>query len=114
MLKSFATDDKYIDFTFIKACSEAISGDIPLSRAWRESLERFRGCELRPEDLAPLLPMGDFLGAATLEVQLGNIAQCEALLDEQRRVAADDSQRHGKLYRTLGLFAGAFLAIVLL
>lgn len=80
---------------------------------WEQAAEASQ-MHLEREDWLCLQPLGSVLGRYDCENQRQALDASLSRLEERCREAAEQSQTLGKLYRVLGLTAGAFLIILLL
>ena len=84
-----------------------------LSEAWEKNSNLYlKGSVLNPKDLEKLNQLGSTLGYLDKEMQLTTIEQYIEQLEEDIMEAAEYSVKQGKLYRTLGVLFGVFVAIV--
>ncbi|WP_418703926.1 stage III sporulation protein AB, partial [Anaerotruncus massiliensis (ex Liu et al. 2021)] len=79
-------------------------------QAWREAVEK-QGGSLTREDAAIVEALADTLGQCDLDGQLSSLSHAKALLAMQLAAARERCESHGKLYRTMGLLAGAFVVV---
>ncbi len=100
---------------FAQGLGRRLEGHVLLADAWRAELERLRprSC-LAVDDVAPLLELGEQLGRFGRDEHRGLFLRCQERLELQRRQAAEESSRGGRMWRTLGAVAGVALALVLL
>jgi len=94
--------------------SSRLEGHVRLAEVWREELERLRprSC-LMPDDLQPLLELGDALGRYGREEHRAHFAHCQERLAVQRRQALEADERGRRLWRTIGAAAGMAVALLL-
>lgn len=85
----------------------------PFQKIWEEAAEAGQMC-LEREDWQCLESLGYVLGRYDGESQLQALESSLDRLEERYREAAEQSRKLGKLYRVLGLTAGAFLIILLM
>ena len=88
-------------------------GERPLSQLWRESVED-TPLGLTGPALLALEELGDVLGRYDGEEQRAALARTRAELGRALEQAREESEKQGRMYRALGLTAGAMLAILLL
>ena len=60
-----------------------------------------------------LLSLGEVIGVKPLEEQLSALRAGEALLDREAGEAREESQRHGGLFRRMGVLLGLLAVVVL-
>ncbi len=114
-LRSATRSAKGLVREFAAGLASRLEGHVLLAEAWRTELERLRprSC-LTADDTAPLLELGEQLGRFGRDEHRGFFLRCQERLELQRRAAADESVRGGRMWRTLGAVAGVALALVLL
>lgn len=95
-------------------CREGLSslGERSLAELWKAGV-RQPALLLEAEELALLDGLGQVLGSYDGEGQLAALAQTCAALERALAEARSERKRMGRVYQTLGLAAGAFLAILL-
>lgn len=86
---------------------------VPLAQRWREGL-RDPALLLNEEERALLDELGEVLGRYDGEGQLEAIARTRAQLAPCADRAREEREKLGRMYRVLGVTAGAFLVILLL
>jgi stage III sporulation protein AB len=98
-------------FQFCRVGLEELDGS-PFQPLWTAALES--AClRLEEEDLAVLRPLGGVLGRYDMERQADALEQTVQQLERQLVEATDQRRRLGKVYGTMGVSAGLFLAIIL-
>lgn len=95
---------------FLPACAALCRKGTPFPQAWREAVEK-QGGSLTREDAAIVEALADTLGQCDLDGQLSSLSHAKALLAMQLAAARERCESHGKLYRTMGLLAGAFVVV---
>lgn len=80
---------------------------------WREALEAAQ-LRLEPSDLTLLEQLGGIMGRYDGDSQREALDRILIRLEEQRKEAAEQRSRLGKVYGMLGVTAGAFLMILLI
>ena len=100
---------------FFAACERKMNrlGDVHFSEIWSSALTYARPA-LNVEDQQTLLVLGRLLGCYELEAQLRGLGAATRELTRALERAESDRLRLGRLYRTLGLGAGAMLVLILL
>lgn len=94
-------------------------GDIKFSaeksfcRSWCEAVEEHRYYCLKNSDRELLMDIGRNLGTSELEGQLGAVRSRQAELESIISAAEDEYRRKARLYRSLGVLAGVFIALIL-
>ena len=97
---------------FLRECRENMkdSGDFAVS--WRQAVEN-NASAIGKEAAAVMVSLSDVLGKTDLESQLAAIDYGAALLEQRLQNAREYAKRHQRLYKTLGVLAGA-LEVVLI
>ena len=80
---------------------------------WNQAIEASQ-LRLEPPDLAILGQLGCVLGRYDEENQRQALDAAQMRLEEQLRIAKEQSRKLGRVYSVLGLTAGAFLWILLI
>ena len=88
-------------------------GEQPLSQLWRRAVAE-TPLSLEGPALLALEELGDVLGRYGGEEQRAALARAREELGRALELARLAAERQGRMYRALGLTAGAFLAILLL
>ncbi|RGX56558.1 MULTISPECIES: stage III sporulation protein AB [Anaerotruncus] len=96
---------------FLPACASLCRRGIPFPKAWKQAITVTRA-NLAPDDLSILTGLADTLGQCDLQSQLAQLAHAKALLQMQLTSAQGRCGSYAKLYRTMGVLAGAFVVIV--
>ncbi len=93
----------------------AESADKPFAQEWERVVSRIpRSFSLREEDVSLLLRFGAQLGKTDLDGQLRHLSLTASELEALITESEDAMSRKSKLYKTLGFFAGASTAILLM
>ncbi len=87
---------------------------IPASEAWRTAVFRSKESMLKNEDIEIILDFGKCLGSTDVDGQLLNLSAVIAQLDRQMENARETRDKNQKLYRSLGVYAGILIAVLLL
>lgn len=107
------TKDQVSDFFRLCSVGAGHLNGRPFRQIWNQGLESVR-LPVEPADLEVVEQLGGVLGRYDGENQRRVLAEALARLDERRRHAAEQRNRLGKVYGTLGLTAGVFLVILLI
>ena len=102
---------------FLGYVSEAFaSGENTFREAWDRGVDEFlkKQSKLKDKDLAVIRELGSNLGITDRETQVNNILNCMGVLETEIGELNETRGEKCKLYRTLGVMAGAFVAIVLI
>lgn len=95
---------------FLSACAALCRKGAPFPEAWRKAIGTQSG-SLTQEDAAIVEALADTLGQCDLDGQLSSLTHAKSLLSMQLSAARERCESHGKLYRTMGLLAGAFVVV---
>lgn len=88
---------------------------IPFREIWEEAIERhLKKTTLNKNDLQLLSSLGGQFGYLDREMQLKTIDLYLERLEEERLLEVQKAGEKMRLYRTLGILAGAFLIVVML
>lgn len=79
--------------------------------AWKAAVKSKPG-RLGIEECELISSLGDILGGADLESQLGALSYARAQMEVRLETARTAKEKNGKLYSTLGVLCGAALAII--
>ncbi|MBC8584195.1 stage III sporulation protein AB [Youxingia wuxianensis] len=96
---------------FLQSCQEFCISGLPFPTAWRKAVEENRD-QLEEEDKGVLAGLADTLGQYDVGGQLTRIEHTKSLLQLRLNEAREKCTTHSKLYRTLGILAGAFFIII--
>lgn len=99
----------------LKAASamEQLQGQT-LSQIWEERVtEALTESALYKEDKEKLIHLGNQLGYLDAEMQIATLELYLEQLQEEIKNASENFKRNGKLYRTMGVMAGIFLAVLM-
>jgi stage III sporulation protein AB len=84
----------------------------PFQQLWTAMLET-SSLRLEEDDINVLRPLGGVLGRYDMECQADALEQAIRRLEQQLVEAAEQRSSSGKVYGTMGVSAGLFLAIIL-
>ena len=114
LMTSLGERQQFSPLGFLRRCACLCTAGEAFPKAWKRAVtEEAERLALSREDLELLLPWGEFLGAADLESQLGQLKLAGLSLGRQREDARQRWRTLGKLYSTLGVLGGVFAVIVL-
>ncbi len=95
--------------------SDLIEKDGEISQIWAENVRHtYRGTPLTSEDKELLCHLGSFIGQTDYENQRMQFSYMEERLGEQIEDAKYTYQKKGPMYRRIGFFCGAIVAIIML
>ena len=88
-------------------------GEVPFSQIWSQALEAVMPC-LREGERGVLEELGGVLGRYDGEAQRTALSRVRAELARGLEAAQEEQKQQGRIYRVLGITAGAFFVILLL
>ncbi|MDF2819650.1 MAG: hypothetical protein K0R15_91 [Clostridiales bacterium] len=100
---------------FLKMTSEELKQlqTCELSLTWEKNIDKYlKDRVVTAKDLEKLKQLGSTLGYLDKDMQLTTIEQYMQQLEEDINYASEYSIKQGKLYRTLGVLFGIFIAII--
>ncbi len=97
---------------FLPACASFCRQGMPFPKAWLRAVSEATG-DMHPDDLDILSSLSDVLGQCDIQSQLTQLAGARERLGVQLEQARAKAASHAKLYRTMGVLAGAFIVVVL-
>ena len=100
---------------FFACCRDGLDrlGERSLAGIWRDALAAIP-MGLTPQERDTMDGLGDLLGRYDADGQSEALEQARLQLLQDLRRAEEEREKRGRMYRVLGLTAGAFLVIVLL
>ena len=81
--------------------------------AWKDALEKDK-TNLKQEDLEILKSLGNLLGKTDIDGQVSEIELVNRMLDVQINKAEEDKTKYVKMYRSLGIYIGLAIIVVLI
>lgn len=91
----------------------AAVSNMTAAEAWSEAMSACKPIlSIKKDETEVLLEFGSQLGTGTIDDTLCTIQNAEEKLKLCERASADEERRYAKLYRSLGVIAGLFLAII--
>lgn len=108
---ALSRDERFSDFDFLREIS-FLSGR-PFQQSWCESLENHIPFGMNKSDAELLMSIGKQLGTSDLEGQISTVRLRQAELGTVISAAEEEYSRKAKLYRSLGVLTGVFIAIML-
>ena len=108
-----ATEDPFGEFLICLAGALEDCGNGTFFELWQRELSGYLEDSLLQDEQELLMALGRELGELDLDAQVKALQRC---LDQWRRSIEElqrQEEKHGRLYRGLGISAGCFLAILL-
>jgi stage III sporulation protein AB len=106
-------DDRLSELTFLPVLKEKLT-EMSFREAWDQSVSGFSPNGFTKADKQMLAGIGASLGNSDTEGQNATLALMAAELTSAYEISHEDCKRKSKLYTSLGLLAGAFLAVILI
>lgn len=107
-----ASNERFADFYFLKKIY-ANSG-ISFQQNWNNAVESQPPSSLKVNELEILADIGKNLGTSDMEGQLSMLNLQRAELESLIASAEKEYENKAKLYRSLGVLAGAFISVMLI
>ena len=107
-----ASNERFDDFKFISNITSDTS--ISFQHNWSNAVKAQPPLCLRANDLEILSDIGKNLGTSDIEGQLSMLSLQRAELENHISAAEKDYEKKSKLYRSLGVLAGAFISVMLI
>jgi stage III sporulation protein AB len=98
---------------FLPLCRDEMHRGASFPSAWRTALSERPGA-LGVEEAALLSGLGQVLGSADLDSQLDALACARSRLEAHIAEAEERRDKHGKLYRSLGVLTGVGIVVLLI
>ena len=111
ILETLRRDERFAELSFLN--EQKFSADNSFQQVWCEAVERNIPKGLKKSDAELLSDVGRKLGTSDLEGQLSALELRQAELNSAISAAEEEYRRKAKLYRSLGVLAGVFIAIML-
>ncbi len=105
--------EEYLKIDILPAFLEAVEQGTPVPNAWRQASNGTQML-LTKDERTLLADLADIIGAAELHGQLNGIEYCKLVLEDHLKLARTEKENRTKLYQTLGMLAGAVIAVVLI
>ena len=98
--------------SFLRECRENMKDSGDFADSWKKALEN-NTSSLGREASAVMASLSGVLGKTDLESQLAAIDYGAALLEKRLENAREYAKKHQRLYRTLGVLAGALVVALI-
>ena len=102
--------DRFSEFEFLNKIDKSVS----FQQSWYNSVLSYPPCGMKKSDVELLADIGKKLGTSDLEGQISTLSLQQAELLSSISSAEKDYFQKAKLYRSLGVLAGAFIAVMLI
>lgn len=115
IMTRLASLEEYASLPVFAVCADRLKASGNFRAAWAEAVEESKtALALDADDREVLLRFGSMFGATDIEGQTANCEHCRELLGQRLLNARDDRHRRGRLYTSLGVLCGVFIATVLI
>jgi stage III sporulation protein AB len=105
---------EYKKLRFFGLCKQNLQNTPDFQVAWRSALVQAKPyLAMSKEDIEALKAFGDLFGSTDTDGQLANCARYCELFRQRLADALEDQKKRGRLYSSLGVLSGVFLALVL-
>lgn len=110
----FMRISKLCEMDYLFKTAAEFSGEISVGERWKRAVDKdSEAMCLKKEDCETIKLLSQELGTCGREEQIKNIRHVKALLDKQIITAEEDYKKSAKLYKSLGVAGGIFIAILL-
>lgn len=103
---------RFSDFDFLGCITP--DKDVSFQQNWHNAIEANPPMSLNRNDLEILADIGKNLGTSDMEGQISMLSLQRAELETLISYAEADCEKKSKLYRSLGVLAGAFISVMLI
>ena len=115
IIEVLSKDKRFSELEFILEISDKCRNtDIPFSDIWCSCISKRNDIFLKKEDKDLICSIGQYLGTSDTETQLKTIQIKKGELSVFLKNAEEDLLKKAKLYRSIGILAGAFISIMIL
>ncbi len=111
IVNSLNEDERFGELYFLKELN--FSPERSFRQCWCDAVEKNIPYGLRKSDVELLMNIGKKLGTSDIEGQLGAVRHRQAEIEAAISEAEKEYLRKAKLYRSLGVLTGVFIAIML-
>lgn len=111
ILRSLAEDAAFSDLGFISRAADDLGSGMSFADAWKNGVES--DAVLSDEERRYLLRLGGFLGKSGVRGQLSLLEIHRNEAESMLEAAGREYDEKGKLYRSFGVLAGAFISVML-
>lgn len=110
IVRELREDGRFEEFDFLSEISE----DVPFRQSWRNAVRKNPPRGMTKSDAELLVDVGTQLGTSDTESQISNLGLQRTELMSALSDAEADYRKKSKLYRSMGVLAGAFISIMLI
>lgn len=115
IISSAAADSELSGLAFITAMNNELEqGECDIRQLWSEKLKAYPPYGINEEEFSVLDIMGRTLGAADIQGQLDCLEMYGGIIASSIKEADKERKEKPKLFRSMGLLAGLFAAVILI
>ncbi len=115
LLQSLSAEPSLCELSFLPKVSERVSAGEPFPVVWADEISSHQTkMQWTLEDAHTVLSFGEILGSTDLCGQMEEFSFLQSELSSRLELAKEHSLTTGHMYRSLGLFAGIGIALLLL
>lgn len=115
IIENLNNDKRFSELGFIlEIADKCRDTDIPFNDIWCSCIDKHTEIFLKKEDKDLICSIGQYLGTSDAETQLNTIQIKKGELSAFLKNAEEDLLKKAKLYRSIGILAGAFISIMIL
>ena len=111
LIYSLSLQERFRELVFLEDCRERMRGGRDFPESWKEAV-RAQSWAFGRDEAEIAASLGDVLGRADMESQLGALRLASRLLEERANGARARAGQLSGLYRTMGALCGAALIIL--
>ena len=113
LMTQLAAQERFAPLGIAQKCRDKLLEGNPFSSSWGDAVESSRTL-LGGEAADILLPLGEVLGAADLESQLGAISHAQKSLNLKLESAREDQKKKSGMLGAMGVLCGIAIAIFII
>jgi len=113
LIDAAVSSGEFEKLRFLRECRDNMKDSGDFSESWRKAVGN-NAFSLGKEAVAVMASLSGVLGKTDLESQLAAIDYGASLLEKRLESAREYARRHQRLYRTLGVLAGALVVVLLI
>lgn len=110
IVQSLRDSGRFEEFGFL----DKTEAGVPFQQSWLKAVEKYPPAGMKKSDLELLSDIGRKLGTSDTESQINTLGLQQAELAKLISDAESDCNKKSRLYRSMGVLAGAFISIMLI
>ncbi|NLK70620.1 MAG: hypothetical protein GX286_04185 [Clostridiales bacterium] len=111
IIDELTANSSYAELTFLHKAKSGIIPEVSFHYAWENAVKKDN--KLLNEEKTELISLGNFLGSSDTEGQISALTIYKDKFNSLIEYANEIYDKKGKLYRSLGVLSGVFVAILL-